>query len=162
MPVQGCSTTSYKNLYLLVSIELNFSMPSTILQGSETTFPNTSFIVFFFFSPQPRTAIWLHLKHFASHLLSLGRNLGGLLHTVILSPATPAQSLAVNGEGIWGVPQQLRLHPGIHARDPFPPQASAKYLCTYIYICIYIILFKKCWQFISAPNGHWKILMGYL
>lgn len=59
----------------------------------------------FLFSPQPRTAIWLHLKHFASHLLSLGRDLGGLLHTMILSPATPAQSLAVNGEGVRGVPR---------------------------------------------------------
>jgi len=88
----------------------------------------------FLFSPQPRTAIWLHFKDFTSHLLSLGRDLGGLLHTVILSPVTPAQSLAVNGEGVRGVPWQLRLHHGVRARGPFPPRASAKLLCTYTYI----------------------------
>lgn len=137
----------YKNLHFLVSKQ----NPTQFRDHSSKHQPHQLFLS----SPQPRTAIWLHLKHFASHLLSLGRDWRGLLHSVILS-----QPLAGNGvsHGGWIAPWHLSRGP-----FPFPYVNIYLYLLYIFYTDMYLsYLSKPCWQFISAPNGHWEILMGFL
>lgn len=135
-------------------------MPTTILHSSESTFPNSTLIAFsfFFFSPQPRTAIWPHLKHFASHLLALGRDLGSLSHTVILSAVTPVL-LCSHGDYNCTV-ASMQGDPSHH--ELLQSMFTPIYVYSYIYICIYLTLFEHSCKFISVPNGGRKILMGYL
>lgn len=120
-------------------------------------------LLFLFFSPQPRTAIWPHLKHFASHLLSLGRDLGSLLHTVILSLVTPV--LGNKWGGRSGVPTVTTIAPWHPCKGTLPTISFCKvcpHLSFSLSLYIYNTLFKHHYQFISVPNGHRKILMGYL
>lgn len=127
VPAQGCSTTRYKNLHFLSLCSL-ISLRQSKSSKVQRPLLQTPFSLLFLSSPQPRTAIWLHLKHFVSHHLSLGRDSRGLLPSVILSPAPPAQPW----QGM-GCPTEAGIAPWHPGQGSLPISSS--------YTCIYFIHF---------------------
>lgn len=135
-------------------------MPNTILHSSETTSPNTSFIAFSFFSPaEDSNLAALKTLHFPFFI-----PWKGLERFIAYCDLITSYSNTVLGSK-WspGCPTVAATAPWHPCKGSIPIMSFCKVpLKRYMDVYMHTILFKQHQQFISAPNGHWEIWVGYL